>query len=586
MKRVLVLAVALCALVTTPASATTEILQYAERPGDDRAKRRLVSDLRAVGLRPRGFEVLPMVVVSGTPAQLRRAHRLPGVLHHHRGGRAIELHLEKSVPLVFRGPAAPVRAAAGADAGGMRVAVVDTGVDGLHPDLGNRVVHNVEFTLDTRTAAGGGAFDLPPAVVATPCPAACNTDQHGHGTHVAGIIAGPGAAGRVGGGDAGMAPSTEIVGLSVSNSASGLEFHVLAAYDYLLAHPELNVVAVNNSWGLPWEKFEPDHPLNTAIRLVAEAGIAVVFSAGNEGHGQPAAGAPEGSSDCVSGERGACAFSHHAALPWAIGVAAGDWIDNLPERDRLDPSRQQLALFSSRGDPRPQTVGGVELDYTPTLTAPGGGIVSTASTNSPTVAGSGAASGDPDVLYRVASGTSMAAPHVTGAIPILQAAARKRLGRLLKPAEVERVLREGAAPMTSPFAERSTCTVVALSLVYGCDEGACDEVQSAMGCKPDDRPAAAPYERWQVGAGFLDVQGSLRAIDRLASPPAPPSPPAAPAPAAAPAAAPPAAPAAAPRTTAARKAAKPAKRKASKRKARKSTKKRKKKARTKKRRRR
>src|SRR5688572_27407554 len=85
--RTLAVAVALGALAPSPSVAATptvtEVLQYASAPDAPRAHstgRRLVSGLRRLGVSVRGFEVLPMVVVRGTPAQLRRAHRLPEVL--------------------------------------------------------------------------------------------------------------------------------------------------------------------------------------------------------------------------------------------------------------------------------------------------------------------------------------------------------------------------------------------------------------------------------------------------------------------------------------------------------------------------
>ena len=562
MKRALVLAAAIAALTAAPAPAATEILQFAEQPTQSAAAKRdglrLVAGLHRLGVEARGFEALPMVAVTGTPAQLRRARRLPQVLHHSVPRRRLELHLDRSVPVIFRGPAAPIRAAAG-DARGERVAVLDTGINGLHPALTDRVVRNVEFVSEIGTTGGGGRpepLPIPRVSRAIECPQACNTDADGHGTHVAGIIASEAApSGR----HFGVAPGVELVGLSISNTGMGGEFAVLSGIDYLLAHPELGVTAVNNSWGLPTYRWEVGDPINQATKMLAGAGITPVFSAGNDGRGIPAAGQPRGSSDCSprtaadSGAQNACAISFHGAAPWTISVAAGERI----ETDNMRPETQDLAPFSSRGDPRPQTVDGIPLDFTPTLTAPGTFIYSTGNQ------AYALATENRALLVEAKSGTSMSAPHVTGAVALLQSAARARLGRRLTPVEVKRVLADGAAPMTNLFKDLPQCSTDPVSGV--CEPDACTE--TTPGCV--DTTPALPYERWQVGAGFLDVQGSLREIDEMAAPAAAPAPaPAAPA-APAPAAAAPAPAAAAPNAPAARKpaSAKAKKRKAVKRKA-------------------
>jgi len=503
------------ALLAAPASApaaapqVTEILRYAPASAPDSAGaladgRRLVAGLRRLGLRPRGFAVLPMVVVRGTPAQLRRARALPEVVHAQRA-RPLELLLDESVPLVFRGAPAPVRAGAG-EGRGVRVAVVDTGIDGLHPHLGPRVVHNVELALDTEALGspdgGPNGLGLPPVRVAQPCPAACNTDVDGHGTHVAGIVAGMGAEG---GSPEGMVPGADLVGLSISETTQSREWYALAAFDYLLAHPELGVRVVNNSWKVAADRFDPGDPVNQATRMLHDAGMTVVFAAGNSGQGTPAPGQPEGSSNCIDGGL-ACALSFQAVAPWAIAVAAGDRV--APG----SPSDQHLAPFSSRGDPRPHRVGGVDVTYAPTLTAPGTSILSTAATTVP-LRCVGLCHDTQQPLYTVNQGTSMAAPHVSGAIALLQTAARSVLGRELTPDEVKRVLVRGAAPMTKPFAEQGGCDYLD-GVVTGCDPGTCHAVDEALGCEWEER-AARPYAEWQVGAGYLDVPGALRAAHGL-----------------------------------------------------------------------
>lgn len=520
MVRALVVLILAAAVLATPATAaprvSTEILQYAAKPNTtagERDGRRLVAGLRRVGVEMRGFEVLPMVVVTGTPAQLRRAHRLPQVMHHHVLRDRLRLHLDKSVPLIFRGPPAPVRAAAG-DARGERVAILDTGINALHPDLTARVVRNVEFVVDPGGVGNDGrpnGLGIPVGAVATECSLPCNTDQHphGHGTHVAGIVAGEG---KVDGTHVGVAPGAELVGLSVTQTGRAQEFYAMLGFDYLLAHPELGVTAVNNSWSATTSRWETSDPINQATKMLADAGITPVFSAGNDGEGEAAKGQPKGTSDCQSGQWWTCSISMHGAAPWTISVAAGEQVGS----GGLE--NQDLAPYSSRGDPRPQTVGGVPLDFTPTLTAPGTGIVSTGLAN-PLAA-------DPaQVLYESKSGTSMAAPHVTGTIAVLQSAARAKLGRRLTPIEVKRVLVDGAAPMTDPAGVAPACTPER-EITTGCSEGTCSVTGT---CRPALKKGV-PYERWEAGAGYVDVRGALREIDEMAAPPAPAAPASAPAP--------------------------------------------------------
>ena len=568
MVRALVVLVLAAAVLASPAAAAppvqTEILQYAKKPQTDagqRDGRRLVAGLRRLGLEVRGFEVLPMVTVTGTKARLRRAHRLPQVLHHHVLRDRLNLHLDKSVPLIFRGPAAPVRAAAG-DARGERVAILDTGVNGLHPDLTGRVVRNVEFVLDPGNLGNGGRpndLGIPVGAVAMECSLPCNTDQHGHGTHVAGIVAGEGT---VNGTHVGVAPGAELVGLSVTQTGHAQEFYAMAGFDYLLAHPELGVTAVNNSWSATTDRWETSDPINQATKMLADAGITPVFSAGNDGEGEAAAGQPKGSSDCQSGMWWKCSISMHGAAPWTISVAAGDQVHG------AGLENQDLAPYSSRGDPRAQTVGGVRLDFTPTLTAPGTGIIATGL--------AGALGADPrQVLYESKSGTSMAAPHVAGTIALLQSAARAKLGRRLTPAEVKRALVDGATPMTAPAGVVAECTLER-EVTAGCSKGGTCSVVGA--CRPTPRKGE-PYPSWEAGAGYLDVRGALREIDEMASPAAPVVPAAAPPTAPAPPAANAPAPAAVSKAPAARAPAtkaetrKATKRKAGKRKGKKRTRK-------------
>jgi serine protease AprX len=199
--------------------------------------------------------------VSGPAVALRRARALRGVVSAHPNRRiAFELH--ESSPLVYGGePARRAAWSSGLDGRGQTIAVVDSGVDGLHPDLRARVKRNVKI-VGTDGIATQRRFAQP-----IECPVACTTDTSGgHGTHVAGIAVGDGTAS--GGFHTGVAPGAQVVGISVGDTA-GI-FHGLAAFDYLLAHRELGVVAVNNSWGITGgATFDAGDPVNVATKALS-----------------------------------------------------------------------------------------------------------------------------------------------------------------------------------------------------------------------------------------------------------------------------------------------------------------------------
>ena len=508
------LALALCLLAAAPASAAapradlaalrggTAIVQFAG------GRAAFAATLRAAGVDAMVLRRLPFAAVRGPRALLARVARLASVRAVHMDRRvAFELH--ESVPMSYEGSPEKRAAslAAGFDGRGVNVAVVDTGTDGLHPDLMHRVVRNVKV-LDVKGLYDGA--DLPSAPVYFECPVACTTDTSGgHGTHVSGIIAGDGTAS--GGYQTGMAPGAGLVGLSIGDGAT--TFYALQAWDYLLVHQsELHVVAVNNSYGPGGGAWDARDPMNVASRKLHDAGIAVVFSGGNAG---PGAGTdPAGASDCrpevgtasdpVNGSP--CKTNPWGLSPWAISVANGR--KDLPG----GPAAQALAFGTSRGDPTPERSvdGGYVIDYRPWIVAPGTNIVSARALNGAAQATCGA-SAEPasctgerpqDIPYYVPiSGSSMAAPHVVGAIAVIDSAARQALGRVLTPDEVKQLLADTAVPMTGR------------DLMYDwpfCpDLQLCGTVQAGLTGKP--------YAKGQVGAGYLDVDAAVRAVLRMAA---------------------------------------------------------------------
>ncbi len=480
----------------------------------------LAGRLGALAPSATSYARLPFVAVRGDAAALRAAASRDEVVAAHPDAR-LELELNDAGPLVFGGAAQrDALYAEGLDGSGQTVAVVDSGVDGTHPDLRERVVRNVKFE---------GVEGGPVTSLTCPDGTDCNFDgTGGHGTAVAGVAVGDGTASN--GFYRGMAPGASLVGLSVGDGVT-ISF-ALAAYDYLLAHPGLGVVAVNNSFGKPQsegvERYDPRDPVNVATRALDAAGISVVFSAGNSGTGStPREGDPPGASDCSTepdpenpGERrattGVCRSNVYSVAPWALGAANG----------RKDG--EHLTISSARGDPREQVaLDGSTIRYEPALTAPGTNV-RTARGPGPFGGGCGISAEPPactpppgaeafEPFYVPTSGTSFAAPHVTGAVAVVQDAAAARLGRRLTTAEVRAVLLGGVRPMPEK------------DLFY---DWPCEDLDvcgsQAAGTTGE------PYARWQAGAGYLHLPGALARLEALrparaedaggGQPPAPPPP--------------------------------------------------------------
>jgi serine protease AprX len=441
------------------------------------------------------YRALPFITVRGPAATLTRIASLRSVRAIHMD-RRLAYFLHESVPVAYGGVNPQPTWTAGFDGRGVNVAVVDSGVDGLHPDLANRVVANFKVLLDQ----------------VVQCPAACNSDTTGgHGTHVAGIIAGDGTASD--GYYRGMAPGAGIVGFSAGEVIAITD--ALGAFDYILAHnDELKISVVNNSWGPEGSdnRFDATDPVNVATKQLHDAGITVVFAAGNSGTGDRTDKGHEGGSTCDPAGTGTCQINTDSVAPWVISVG-NTRKDNGPK-----PGDQALSFSSSRGDPFPQKSldGSMTIDYKPTLSAPGTNIVAARDEGGTLNAINCASAETPSCMpvdghpewslrYMPLSGTSMASPHVAGAAAVLQSYAKSKLGRLLTPDEVKQVLVASAQPMTkSDLLWDWPCGSNDLIFV------GCGEVQAAG-------QTGLPYVDWQVGAGAMDVTAAMGRVDAMAA---------------------------------------------------------------------
>jgi subtilisin family serine protease len=289
---------------------------------------------------------------------------------------------------------------------GITWAVMDTGIDGLHPHF--KLHGNIDAASPYHadfTGSPGGAKPL--------------QDDFGHGTHVAGIIAGEGS-------DptkmlavwheldengkkvtrkmplesvSGMAPKCKLVSLKVLDEFGiGKASNVIAAISHvqlLNGHGrDLKIHGVNLSLGHPFDPkwFACGHsPLCVEVNRLVKSGVVVVIAAGNTGYGslQTKEGASDACLDLTINDPGNAEYaitvgSTHRDMPHMYGVS----------------------YFSSKG---PTGDGRCKPD----LLAPGEKIVSCAAPNSTLIQRESAGS---ECSYFENSGTSMAAPHVSGAV--------------------------------------------------------------------------------------------------------------------------------------------------------------------------
>ncbi|NEB81474.1 S8 family serine peptidase [Streptomyces sp. SID14478] len=206
---------------------------------------------------------LPALWKSLTRSDNDVARTASGVGHIWLDG-TVKAQLDVSVPQI----GAPAAWQAGFDGKGVKVAVVDTGVDGDHPDLAGKVVAGKNFSTSPD-----------------------NLDHQGHGTHVASTIAGSGA--KSGGKYKGVAPGASIIEAKVlDDTGSGGESEIIAGIDWAVAQ---GADIVNMSLGGP-DTTETD-PLEETVDHYSDTdGVLFAIAAGNEGPGASTVGSP-GSAD-------------------------------------------------------------------------------------------------------------------------------------------------------------------------------------------------------------------------------------------------------------------------------------------------
>lgn len=277
------------------------------------------------------------------------------------------------------------------------VGIIDEGIQVTHPDLANNIWTNPLDPVDGIDNDGNGYVDdtngwdfynqdnsvFDPA------------DGDAHGTHVSGTI---GARGGNGLGVAGMAWNVRMISAKFLGPAGGYTSDAINALNYfrdLKTRHGLRIVASSNSWG----GGGYSSALHTAILRAAKAGILFVAAAGNNGSNNDSVANYPSNYTTLQGTSVESAASYEAVIAVAAISSSG-----------------ARASFSNYGA------------ATVDIGAPGVGIWSSVPTDS----------------YASYSGTSMATPHVSGAIALYAAAFPTATA-----AEIRSAVLSAAKPMTS-----------------------------------------------------------------------------------------------------------------------------------------
>ena len=429
-------------------------------------KKESASKLQVFGRKVKTYRVLPMARILLNKDEIEQVAKWSEVrfIEPSRSQR-----LFNAEGRVMTG-AEEVQRTLGLDGTGVTIAIIDTGADGMHPDLTN-VVKNYEVIGALGTDPSQVYVSLTPngidvetsvfehhAATGT----AVNTDEYGHGTHCIGTIGGTGAASD--GHLRGMAPKTTIISYGASVGIN-LPF-TLEAYDHIIwsvQSGQSDIRVISNSWGSSTaENFNPNRSTNVASRMAFDVGVLSIFAAGNEGPGDNT-------------------LNPYAAAPYGLGIGATNkayGITGFSSRGRRDGNHDRelalanlaafLASTPEQQEAWDHAARPLGIDR-PSIVAPGENIVSAQNPAHPMTTSL--------TNYGAASGTSMATPHVTGLASLIHQAQDQRGGPRLKPLDLVRLFEKSANKQ----------------VMYG-------------------------YEAQEAGAGFADVRAALDLVNTGAIP--------------------------------------------------------------------
>jgi len=410
-----------------------------------------VDDIVALG----GTILAPLPLVNGVVALLDG----PGIQSLSNDPNVVYISTDRPLAPTLSNAAPAINAFAAWQSGytgaGIGVALIDSGV-ASHPDLNggilgmSRVVWNQSFVPGNSSA----------------------NDQFGHGTHVAGLIAGDGASST--GRNytrtfEGIAPQANIVNLRVlDQNGAGTDSAVIAAINEAIAlKPIFNIRVINLSLGRPvYESYKLD-PLCQAVEAAWKSGIVVVVAAGNNGRFLPTSG--YGTVTSPGND------------PYVITVGAMKPMGTPTRVDDL------MASYSSKGPTY------IDAIAKPDIVAPGNLLVSLAAPGSslysqypgnqvPYSFYVNGGSSTPSSSYFSLSGTSMATGVVSGVVADLL---QKSPG--LNPNQVKARLMKTAWKSLPAY---SSTTDPATGITY-----------------------TDQYDVFTVGAGYVDVEAALNNND-------------------------------------------------------------------------
>lgn len=282
---------------------------------------------------------------------------------------------------------------------GIDVALIDSGVAPV-AGIATKVINGPDLSFESQ------ASNL------------TNMDTYGHGTHLAGLIAGRDPGLRPGREDEdvdkyfeGAAPGARVVSLKVATSDGATDVsQVIAAIDWVVQHQHsdgLNIRVLNLSFGTDGTQDYLLDPLAYAVEVAWRKGIVVVVAAGNNGLNTPT-------------------LTNPALDPYVIAVGADDTKGTDDPKDDVTPSWQ------SRGN----------QSRHPDLVAPGRSIVSLRDPSSFVDEGNAAARLGLTSRFFKGSGSSQAAAIVSGAVALVL-----QQHPDLSPDQVKALLKATASPL-------------------------------------------------------------------------------------------------------------------------------------------